>query len=275
MLVLNTHSHICTHTHWCFSYSSVRSVPRWQSSRWLMSRCGTSRNCAFSPLKKALEVPEKYSTSELSSAEIDFNSLLALLKHPTAETWWCSQKREGKSYFSSGKTCGLHAKATVTSTSVHITLEVWVWKAPALRCLWLQCTQEDKVVAWTKEIRCHLILTLNSCAEAQPSLGDGACYIPVVVRWQICNSNLRLHPAGQRARCPPVLPARQAAPETEQLVSLISTYICTYTCGYISTTHLHPYLQTYRLTYTHAYIYTYLYTYLLLTWPCILMYIPA
>lgn len=81
MLVLNTHSHICTHTHWCFSYSSLRSVARWQSSRWLMSRCGTSRNCAFSLLNKTLEVPEKYNTSELSSAEIDFNSLLALLKH--------------------------------------------------------------------------------------------------------------------------------------------------------------------------------------------------
>lgn len=66
-------------------------------------------------------------------------------------------------------------------------------------------------------------------------------------------------PEGQ---CPPVLPARQAAPETGQLMSLINTYICTYMCRCTSTTHLHTYLQTYIPTYTHAYIYTYLYTYL-------------
>lgn len=163
---------------------------------------------------------------------------------------------EGKSYFLSGKTCGLHAKATVTSTSVHLALEVWVWEAPALRCLWFQYTQEDEVVAGTKEIRCHLILTLNSCAEAQPSLGDGAYYIPVVMRWQLCNSNLGLYPAGQRAKCPPVLPARQTAPERTVRVTdkHLHLYLHVWAHIFYTPTYIPTDLPTHMHTYTHTYI---------------------
>lgn len=242
---------MCTHMHWCFSYSSVWSVAQWQSSRWLMSRCGTSRNCAFSLLNKALEVPEKYSTSEFSSAEIDFNSLPALLKHPTAETWWCSQDREGKSYFSSGKTCGLCAKATVPSSSRSHHIGSVGLKGSIPWCLWLQCTQEDKVVAWTKEIHCHLILTLNSCAEAWSLL---LSYRDKVTALQQQVRVAPGRPEGQVSSCSPC----KAGSTRDWTVRVIDK-------------HLHLYLHVWvHIYYTLTYIPTCLHTYL---HTCIQMYI--
>lgn len=144
---------------------------------------------AFSLLNKTLDVPEKYSTFELSSAEIDFNSLPTLLKHPTAKIWWYSQKREGKSYFSLDKTWGSKPRPAL---HLCITLEVWILKG----------SRPEVVIApgharrtrWSHEQRGSVttfILTSNSCESPAFTAGRStitcqqAC---VVMRWQLCKS---------------------------------------------------------------------------------------
>lgn len=232
---------------WCFSYHySVRSVAQWQSLRWLISRCGTSRNCAFSLLNKALEEPEKYSTSEFSSAEIDFNSLPALLKHPTAKIWWCGQKRQGKSYFSSDKTCRLHAKATATSG--RIAREVW--------CFLFQRTRQ---VSGSRTKIPHI----RRLCESPAFPGGRSSYVP---SGRCRDEVTALHqqagaaPVDQRACALPVLPARQAAWETGELVTDEYLHLYLHVWAHVHYTPI--YIPTYWHTYLHSCIHTHIHTYL-------------
>lgn len=161
MLVLNTYAlatmqNTYTHMHRCFPHKyNARSVAWWQCLKWLITRCGTSRNFAFSLLNKALYVPKKYSTFELSSAETDFNSLP---EPPHTFNCWnmmIQPEREGKSFLI-GQNLRLQVKASITSVYHYIgSLDLKRLQASGAYCS-SACKKDHKVVTWTKEI-CHHI----------------------------------------------------------------------------------------------------------------------